>query len=200
MTWKKRCDSAELEEMFLRAQDCDISPAQAKPMSTGERVVYAGTGKRALQTVKQLMPDASPVEEKLLDETPVRACKDTGKKLPLWYWNFMAGWQRFWNNSRQPESRTQMIARAEELIDKLEAQGQDCILVSYPVFLGVLLGRFRARGYCVTRSGTFGIEPLERIRITKWDMHCGGCAHRCLLTNPGCGVGREAAMRRGIKA
>ena len=29
--------------------------------------------------------------------------------------------------------------------------------------------------------------------------HCGGCAHDCSLSNPGCGVGKEAAARREAK-
>ncbi|MCH5259641.1 MAG: hypothetical protein J1F18_07805, partial [Lachnospiraceae bacterium] len=84
------------------------------------------------------------------------------------------------------------------LLDLLEAKNQDCILISHPSFIKILLNRFSARGYCITGRNTVRIAPLNRLLITKWDMHCGGCGHNCLLSNPGCGVGRDAARRRGI--
>ena len=32
--------------------------------------------------------------------------------------------------------------------------------------------------------------------ISEKEAHCGGCGHNCFLSNPGCGVGREKALRR----
>lgn len=77
----------------------------------------------------------------------------------------------------------------KKLLDLLESRNQDCILVSHPIFINILLSQFRNRGYHISRRNYFQIAPLERIVITKWDMHCGGCGHNCLLTNPGSGLG-----------
>ena len=41
------------------------------------------------------------------------------------------------------------------------------------------------------------IQPLERFLVSRREEHCGGCQHNCFLSNPGCGVGREKAMRAG---
>ena len=69
-------------------------------------------------------------------------------------------------------------------------------MVSHPGFIALLLDRLRVRGYCVARTGLGRVQPLERLLLTRRDMHCGGCAHNCLLSNPGCGIGRDKAARK----
>ncbi|MBO5555722.1 MAG: hypothetical protein J5927_00915, partial [Oscillospiraceae bacterium] len=87
-------------------------------------------------------------------------------------------------------------ARAEALIQKLESAGQDCVLVTHPAFLALLLDRLRIHGYCSQRSGIGRLKPLERILCSKRDIHCGGCGHNCLLANPGCAIGKDKARRQ----
>lgn len=196
MTKEKQYTAAEFEETFRHGLDCDIEETQGERISSHGRPVYVSSAKNAVRTAELLFADAEMIEEPLLNEVPVRAYKDTEKKLPLWRWQLMASIQRFFGNSRQPETRAQAKARSKKLLDLLEAKNRDCILISHPVFMKVLLDQFSARGYCITRSNLFRIAPLERIVITKRDMHCGGCGHNCLLSNPGCGVGRDAGRRR----
>lgn len=195
ITWKNNYNSMEFDAVVRYVQDCDIEPIESSPIGTNGRPVYISTGKGALQTAEHLFTDAEIVTEELLNEVPQRAYKETEKELPLWQWQLLSRCQRFLGNSRQPEIRTQAIARAEKLINLLEEREQNCILVSHPIFLRILLNRLKSHGYCITRGGSFHIKPLERILITRWDMHCGGCGHNCLLTSPGCGVGRDAAKR-----
>ena len=197
MTWKKRYSSADYDEAYRYAIECDIEKAESERISSGGRPVYVSSEKGAVQTAELLFTDADIIEEPLLDEMPQRSYKDTEKKLPLWHWQFMASMQHFFGNSRQPESRAQAKVRAKKLIDLLESRNQDCILISHPNFIRVLLDCLSSRSYYITRQNLFRIAPLERIAITKRDMHCGGCGHNCLLSNPGCGVGRDAARRRG---
>ena len=196
ITWEKYYNSVGFEEVTRNMPDCDIEAENVERVSSNSRPVYVGSGKSAGQTAELLFTDAEIVEEVLLDEVPQRSYKDTDKKLPFWYWQFMASMQRFSGNSRQPETTLQANARADRLLDLLESRDQNCILISHPIFIKVLLNRLRKRGYRITRRNFFRIAPLERIVITKWDMHCGGCSHNCLLSNPGCGVGRDAAKRR----
>ena len=193
MTCEKNCNSADYDAMCQVMPDCDIEALKNEPVSSNSRPVYASSGKGALQTAKLLFIDPAIVEETLLDEVPQRAYRDTEKKLPLWHWQFMAALQRLTGNNRQPESKAQAKARAKKFLDMLESHNQDCILISHPIFIKVLLDCLSAHGYRITRTNFFRIAPLERILITKSDMHCGGCGHNCLLSNPGCGVGRDAA-------
>ena len=88
------------------------------------------------------------------------------------------------------------LTRAEALLDQLAKSDDDAILVSHPGFIALLLDRLRLRGYCVARTGLGRVQPLERLLLTRRDMHCGGCAHNCFLDNPGCGVGRDKAVRK----
>lgn len=198
MTWKKLYHSADFDEVCQHATDCDIEKAESERISSGGRPVYVSSGKGAVQTAKLLFTDADIVEESLLDEVPQRSYKDTEKELPLRRWQFMASMQRFFGNNRQPESRAQVKVRAKKLLDLLESRNQDCILISHPNFIRVLLDCLSSRGCYIARQNLFRIAPLERIAITKRDMHCGGCGHNCLLSNPGCGVGRDAARRKGV--
>ena len=198
MTWKKLYRSVDFDEACRQATDCDIEKVESERISSGGRPVYVSVGKGAAQTAELIFTDANIIEEPLLDEVLQRSYKDTEKELPLRQWQFMATIQRFFGNSRQPESRAQAKTRAKKLLDLLESRNQDCILISHPNFIKVLLDCLGSRGYYITRQNLFRITPLERIAITKRDMHCGGCGHNCLLSNPGCGVGRDAAKRKGI--
>ena len=197
MTWKKLYHSVNFDEACRHAIDCDIEKVESERISSGGRPIYVSSGKGTVQTAELLFNDADIIEEPLLEEVPQRSYKDTEKELPLWRWQFMASMQRFLGNSRQPESRAQAKARAKKLLDLMESRNQDCILISHPNFIRVLLDCLGSRGYHINRQNLFRIAPLERIAITKRDMHCGGCGHNCLLSNPGCGVGRDAARRKG---
>ena len=195
MICKKYYDSAGFEEACRHVMDCDIENVENERISSGGRPVYVSSGKSAVQTADLIFTDADIIKEPLLDEVPLRSYKDTEKELPLWYWQFMSSLQRFLGNSRQPETKSQVNARAKSLLDLLESRNQDCILISYPIFIKTLLDCLGTRGYHINRQNLLRITPLERIVITKRDMHCGGCGHNCLLSNPGCGVGRDAARR-----
>ena len=193
--WEKSYDSAGFDRAVQQAADCDMEPVEAKKIRADGRRVYVSGYKCAMQTATCLIEGAEPVIEPLLDGIPLRSYKDSQRPLSLSQWQRMAKLQQTMGNERQPESAAQVKARAEQLIGLLEERNEDCILVSHPDFLKVLLDRFRAHGYCAARSGLFTIAPLERIVITCRDAHCGGCSHNCLLSNPGCGVGRDKARR-----
>ena len=199
MIWEKHYNSTDYDETRRRSLDCNIEEWKGERISTSGRPVYVASGKGAMQTAEQFFTDAEIIVEPLLDEVPQRSYKDTDKTLPLWRWRLMASWQRCLGSTRQPETRVQTKERARKLLDLLESKKQDCILISHPVFIKILLSQFSARGYCITGRSFLHIAPLERIVITKWDMHCGGCGHNCLLSNPGCGVGRDAGRRRGFR-
>ena len=85
---------------------------------------------------------------------------------------------------------------------KLEKEERDCLLVLDGDFLTLLLDRLRLHGCSSQRSGLGRWQPYELILASKREMHCGGCAHNCLLANPGCGIGRDKAKRleEGYKA
>ena len=60
---------------------------------------------------------------------------------------------------------------------------------------GAVAGVLRTRGYLL-EGGSLVPRPMERVRATKRSLHCGGCAHNCLLSEAKCEKGRNKA--RGI--
>jgi hypothetical protein len=165
-------------------------------ISPGNRVVYIGEGFLARSTAEQILEPCEFHVEPLLNEIAVRSFADSDRSLPADKWLRKAAAQRRAGNPRQPESREAVIARADALIRKLEDAGGDSLLITYPIFLAELLDRFRVHNYVVQRGGLFRFQPLEKIVVSRKDEHCGGCQHNCFLSNPGCGVGRDKAMRR----
>ena len=165
-------------------------------ISPGGRDVYIGEGLLARSTAEQILEPCELHVEPLLNEIGVRSFSDSDRPLPAEKWLRKAAAQRKAGDPRQPESREDVAARADMLIRKLEEAGGDSLLITYPIFLAELLDRFRVHNYVVQRGGLFRFQPLEKIVVSRKDEHCGGCQHNCFLSNPGCGVGRDKAMRR----
>ncbi|MBR3584785.1 MAG: histidine phosphatase family protein [Oscillospiraceae bacterium] len=165
-------------------------------ISPGNRVVYIGEGFLARSTAEQILEPCEFHVEPLLNEVDVCSFSDSDRPLPAEKWLRKAASQRKAGDPRQPESREAVSARADMLIQKLEEAGRDSLLITYPIFLAELLDRFRVHNYVVQRGGLFRFQPLEKIVVSRKDEHCGGCQHNCFLSNPGCGVGRDKAMRR----
>ena len=170
------------------------APAERKIAPAG-RVVYIGEGELARSTAEQILEPCERIVDPLLNEIPIRSFTDTDQSFPVEKWMRKAVSQRRAGDPRQPESRNDVIIRADTLIRKVEDTGSNALLISYPLFLTELLDRFRVHNYVVQRSGVFRVQPLEKIVVSRKDEHCGGCQHNCFLSNPGCGVGRDKARR-----
>ena len=193
----KRCTGTGYERALAAEAESGLAEAYTgRAMTAGGRVVYAAPGRRARETAEQAIPGAEIREEPLLAPIPRRAWKDTAAEHPFWLWRAMARRQARAGDPRQPESLEASLARAEELITKLEAEGRDCLLVLDGDFLTLLLDRLRLRGCSSQRSGLGRWQPFEQILVSKREEHCGGCGHNCFLSNPGCGIGRDKAARK----
>ena len=188
--------SAEFDEVIdLISNSQSVSPVLHR-INAADRTVFIGEGRLALSTAEQLLFPVSIQTDPLLNEIPVRSYTDTEKPLPFDKWMKKASRQRKAADPRQPESRADVIKRADLLIEKLETSCPNALLITYPLFLTELLDRFRFHSYVVQRSGLFRAEPLEKIVVSRKDEHCGGCQHNCFLSNPGCGIGRDKANRQ----
>ena len=134
----------------------------------------------------------------LLREVPKRSYKDYSGLKNRSYITSRSRIQWYFNNPRQPEVKRQTTERANLLVDYLESRGRDSVLISHEFYLYTLTSVLDKRGFVIERSSTGRIKNWERIRATKRTLHCGVCGHNCLLTNPGCNVGRDAAKQQGI--
>ena len=186
-TWKKRCAPEEYAALCCAQLEGEIGPVDLKPIQTAGRPIFISAHPAARETAARLYPDGEPRVDPRLDELLPEA-QPGGTPQPLWLLR--------WKARPRGARKTEAERRADSLIASLEETDEDCILISHPRFLGILLDRLRVHGYCITRGGLIRILPLERILITRRDMHCGGCGHNCYLSNPGCGIGKDKAARR----
>ena len=190
---KGACSSAGFDEAIHREMNSGILPYTGRRYNPDGKKVWIGEGLPAADTAKKLLLPCQPVVDPLLNEIPLRPFTDTEKLYPLETWLRKAASQRRHSDPRQPESLEAVIARGEAFIDK--AANMESIVITYPLFLEELLRLLRARGYVVQRTGLMKIRPLERFLVSRREEHCGGCQHNCFLSNPGCGIGRDKAMR-----
>lgn len=190
-------NSAEFDAAWQRTGEGGIcSPPAGRKIDPAGRQVYLAEGGLAADTAFRMLEACDPAVEPLLNEITVRSFCDTDARYDVSVWLRKAAGQRRRGDPRQPESLQQLRDRADRLILKLARDGDDCILITGPLFLTELLDRFRVQNYVCQRSGVFRIQPLEKFVISEKEAHCGGCGHNCFLSNPGCGVGREKALRR----
>ena len=92
-------------------------------------------------------------------------------------------------------NRKENKERCRQLISRLEERGEECMIVADAAIIKTLLSELGGKGYVVRRSRIGRVVPEEKIRATHRSMHCGICQHNCHLSNPGCNVGKERAIR-----
>lgn len=202
MEWERRYSSEEYDRACRLYDEADVLPVES-PQEMGDYTrIYVSTLKRAMQTAEQMFPafPASMIKRtELLDEVPLRAFCQTEKSYPRWTYDVLGRVQ--WGlGKHQKETRAETKRRADQLIDLLEKENENAILVTHGFLMGVLIRRFRRRKkYEIYRSSTFVIAPLEKVKITDRQPHCGGCSHNCLLEQAGCLIGQEKAGKAGIR-
>ena len=186
MVWPERCTAEEYRTACLRALESAPKVILQKPIPAAGRRIFVSRNPLAQASARAVYPDGTFVITELLDELPPHASGEGARSL------------RFRRLCDRPDrtEKEAAIVRAETLLDQLAKSDDDAILVSHPVFTALLLDRLRVRGYCVNRTCLGRVQPLERLLLSRRDMHCGGCAHNCFLDNPGGGVGRDKAARK----
>ncbi len=186
----RRCTFAEYDALCEHALDGGAEEKNARRVTANGRRVYCSPRRSARETAGLLVADAQPEIEPLLDELP-RPELGVGRALPLWLLRFLLWLRRLFGAARAEGRR-----RADALIGALEKRGEDCVLISHPAMIAALIDALRVRGYCVQRTGLGRVRPYEQMLLSRRDEHCGGCQHNCLLSNPGCNIGRDKAARR----
>jgi hypothetical protein len=165
-------------------------PEGERPLSSEGRKVYISSAPCAMTTAEALCPGADyTVHTGLNEAEPVSSPLSAAALSPA---------LRARLHAPRGEAKEAARKRAEALIAELEKDGRDCVLFSHPGQIPLLMDALRRRGYCFNRFYSGAVRPLERILATSRTAHCGGCAHNCMLSNPGCGVGRDKARRAGI--
>lgn len=178
-----RCTAGEYAALRKAALDGEIAAEGVRRVAANGRAVFCSPRRAALATAGAAIEDAEAAVEPLLDELLPQQSAQTGTK-PFWMHGLVV-------SALRAEGRR----RADALIEKLEERGSDCILISHPAMIEALMDALRVRGYCAQRTGLGRVRPFEQMLLSRRDEHCGGCQHNCLLSNPGCNIGRDKAAR-----
>lgn len=182
-------------DRYREARQAALSAAPVKdgekPLKAQKLRVYISHAPAAKSTAEALCPGTTLNVHDGLDEAEPVPGTFSNAALPLA--------MREKLDVPKGEAKKAARERAEALIAALEKTGEDAALFSHAGQIPLLMDALRVRGYCFHRSELGAIRPGERILVTSRVAHCGGCGHNCMLTNPGCGVGRDKAQRAGIK-
>ncbi|MCR5576668.1 MAG: hypothetical protein K6F56_06630 [Oscillospiraceae bacterium] len=193
-----RCDSAGFARACEEEAAHGIAPVSVKKSDARRYRIHTGTGRAAQETAALLFDfTEAPERTPLLDEVALRPFRDTDAAYPLRLWEAVGTAQWALGSGRQAESRRETLERVGRFVDTLEEEDRDCIVVCRGRTLAALKTVLRRRGWCI-EGGELRPKPLDRIRATKRTLHCGGCHHNCLLTEPKCQIGRAKAQDRGI--
>lgn len=162
-------------------------PEGFRPVKPGGRRLLVSPDAAAAEAAARLWPGLPAELEPLLAEPTLRALEDAPALLPRFLRLRLA---------QRPADRRAAAAQADALLDKLAETGRDSLLVTHPSLAAALMDRARLRGCVSQRSGLGAVRPWELILISRRTDHCGGCDHNCLLSNPGCSIGRDKAARK----
>ena len=159
--------------ILIRQAESGSLPDNIQKGNAAAYRVYTGTGTEGGATAEALFTLAGePIRSPLLDDVPVQ----TGFRGKL-------------------EARRDARRRAGVFLDGLEKEERDSVVICGRQAMSALRSVLRTRGYLL-EGGSLVPRPLERVRATKRSLHCGGCAHNCLLSEAKCEKGRSKA--RGI--
>lgn len=153
---------------------------------------YASRHKSSTETIHKLFGEQDITIEPLLDEVVFSSPIDKEAS----YASYIKEAKKKWKRN---DSYNSTKDECEELLKKLEELDEDAVIVSHECKIDTLISIMKKHGYLIEKPRLIGIQPLDRIRASKKSMHCGGCKHNCLLTNPKCDIGRDKARIRGIE-
>ncbi len=193
-------DYNEAQKAYREAGVCADLRETAETFEGRAYAVYSAPDRCCLETAEAVFPGRKIRKLDELSEIPYRAAFETIQPVPVWVWDRLAQYQCKRGIAVQEESERQAAGRAQELLKRLEKEGQDCILVTHSRFMKILMRVLRSRGYAVTRGSYGRIGYLERIRAAQRREHCGACNRNCLLSHPGCAVGQDKLNRLKNKA
>ena len=154
--------------LIRQAEDSSISADTLKGNAAAYSI-YISTACASRETTEALFTFSEPpTETALLDDAP-----QSGGGLRGWL-----------------DMRREAKHRSGQFLDMLESKGRDSIVICGRQAMSALMNRLRAKGYLLEGGGLLP-RPLERVRATKRSLHCGGCAHNCLLSEAKCQKGQN---------
>lgn len=184
----RREEFPALQTAFYQALPREAAPGKTasgayiyycSPLPAAAHTLRHAFGQVPAQTAEALGEPLFPVPESMKEAAPFRRWLQEGVKA-----------------FRKSDAWAQARAESKAFLAELERQDADCVLISHPERLRILLSLLKKEGYLIEKPRIFGIRPLDRIRASHKSLHCGGCRHNCLLSEAKCHIGRDKARLR----
>ncbi len=150
--WSGWCTSEEFDKECC---EYDIAPIKNLDLEIPEikyRSIYISSLLRSRDTAKMLFAEEELKETELIKEVPLRSSVDTGKKMPLWFWNLSGRLQWLVNSTRQSEGRRQTRIRAREFVDLLLKDEVDCAVITHGFYMHTLLREMNKAGFRTSKA------------------------------------------------
>lgn len=166
---KKRYNSREYDEYWARYETCPIFPINKRLKLPETAKIFATTFQRTQDTVRQFLGrEDFTIVENLANEIPLRSFTDTKKRFRMWFLNFMGRFQWYFPGWRQEECRRESYARALQLIEFLEEQGEElCVMVMHGFMMRTVGRALSDMGYKVKNKRVFAVPNLCVVEGTK---------------------------------
>ena len=145
--WKKWCTSAEFDEECELYDQAPIDVMYVDVGTNGAQCVYISTLDRILQTAKKIFGDIDFKITATLNEVPLCSGFDTIIRLPLWFWNVLGRMQWLTGNKRQPENRKKTANRADQFVNIMIKNNEDCAIVTHGFFMHILIRKMKKVGF-----------------------------------------------------
>ena len=185
-----KCDANTFLELQKKEKEASIINPNISEKTNAKYHFYASLHPSSTETIYKLFGKQDITVDTSLDE--VVFSPTINKEMS--YASYLKEAKKLWKKDNDAQKE-----KCEELLKKLESLNEDVVIVSHECLLEVLISVMKKNGYLIEKPRLLGIQPLDRIRASKKNLHCGGCKHNCLLSNPKCDIGKERAVLRGIE-
>lgn len=145
--WKKWCTSAEFDEQCALYDRAQVDTKAVNVVTNDIQKIYISSLDRTMQTAKKIFGDEEFKITSTLNEVSLRSCFDTTIRLPLWFWNILGRLQWFTGSKRQPEGRNQTVNRADQFVNMIINQNEDCAIVTHGFFMHTLIRMMKKEGF-----------------------------------------------------
>lgn len=166
MKWKKWYTA---EQFNMDCSNYDLAPLCPFDNETKDNTqddIYVSTLKRSRETAEKLFERKDFIENKLLNEVPLKSFCDCKFCLPLWIWNIVGRLQWLLNSKRQIEGKNETENRADTLIEELMQRNKDGVLITHGFFMRTMMKELKRYGFAIDKN-TMTFANLERVIATK---------------------------------
>lgn len=151
MKWNRHYHSSSFDNACSLYDTSKITKLNRVKRSSIEKI-YISDLSRTYETAVQLFGNKDFKKLELINEVPLRSFTDTKRSLPCFIWMALGRMQWWMENKRQPETKSETIHRAKQVVSMLIHENEDCYIITHGLFIKVLLKELRRAGFQISKN------------------------------------------------